>query len=346
MNRLPERALVVDVASVLFRVAAVQKYQPYAKDASPEDLVGLCMHISLVTIYKWYTKYFPDFVVFAFEGSNNWRKVFTAETYARKQFQYKGNRVSDPAMKHYYQLIESFRETIKAHTSIACLHIETLEADDAIAGYCQLYAGEGREIFIVSSDRDFTQLLKLPGVHLVNPENGKLRNQPGDKDYEADIDYWLFRKCVRGDMGDYVPSAFPRVRETKIKEAYANQYARINFMNSTWTDEESKVHKVGDLYEQNVTLLSLYAQPQEVREYMEQEIKDQVAALGDYSHFHFLRFLDKHQLNKVRDEAVKFVDLFTNNQRFVKGERVIKRELKKPEPKNEEPPKLSGLLKF
>jgi len=349
--REPKRVLIYDVANVLFRVAAVQKYSPYARDASEEDMVGLCMHMALYSIYKWFEKYRPEFVVFAFEGSNNWRKKYTAETYARKAFQYKGNRVIDPAMKHYYQLIDSFRETIKAHTSICCLHIDTMECDDAIAGYCQLNAQDGKEIFIVSGDRDFVQLLKLPGVKLVNPDDGKLRNQPGDKHYQPDIDYWLFEKCVRGDMGDYVPSAYPRVRATKIREAYQSEYARINFMNTIWTetldDGKTVAHRVGDLFEHNVLLLDLYKQPTEVRTALLQAVQEQSQTLGHYSHFHFLRFLDKHRLEKVRENAVRFVDMFTNNQRFLKGEQIL--QTTKPpvrEAEDSKPAPRAGLLEF
>lgn len=342
MQKMPSRTLIFDVSNILFRVASVQKHSnPYARDVAPEDLVGLCMHISIQSIYRWYQKYRPDFVVFAFEGSNNWRKTYTAEVKARKA--YKGNRVVDPEMDHYYELITSFRDTMKSHTSICCLKIDQMEADDSIAGFCQLYASDQHEIFIVSGDRDFTQLLKLPGVKLVDPANGKLRNQSKDKDYVEDLDYWLFLKCVRGDMGDYVPSAFPKVRETRIRKAYESAYERANFMNETWVEklvemqedgsikEESIQHRVGDLYNQNVLLLSLFDQPADIRTKLLDGVKEQVADLGHYSHFHFLRFLEQYKLNKLRDEAMKYVELFANNQRFLKGEKAPQQTLNRQE---------------
>ena len=317
----PNKTLIIDVANVLFRVAAVQKYKnPYAKDSTPEDLVGLCMHISLMSIHKWYHKFHPDFLVFAFEGNNNWRKAYTAEVRSRKA--YKGNRTVDPEMLHYYNLVDAFKKTMSAHTSICCLSIDTMEADDAIAGFCQRYARQGAEINIVSGDRDFVQLLRLPGVKLINPDNGKARNQPGDKDYEPDLDYWIFLKCIRGDMGDYVPSAFPKVRETRIKKAYTDAYERANLMNEVWRDEEGVEHRVGDLYEENVILLDLFKQPQEVRAKLEADLFEQVTNIGKYSHFHFLRFLQDYKLNRVRDDAMKFVDMLSNNQIFRSGKKL------------------------
>lgn len=309
-----------DVANLLYRVAAVQKHtNPYAREVKPEDLVGLCMHISLQSIYKWYIKYKPDFVVFAFEGGDIWRKEYTTKKIVKDA--YKGNREYDPTMKHFYELIDSFRRVVQAHTSICCLHIPTMEGDDVIAGYCQLYAAPEHEIIIISADKDFTQLLKLPGVKLVEPDKGKQRNLPGDKEYQEDIDYWLFLKCIRGDGGDNVMSAYPKVRETKIKQAYADPYYRLNFMNEVWLDENQQPHRVGDHYEKNIVLLDLYQQPPEERELLLEGIKFQVGDTRNYSHFQFLKFLGEYKLEKVAERAQEFVNLFANNQRWLKGEK-------------------------
>lgn len=322
LPRRPDVTLVIDVANILFRVASVQtsgyqKSQGNLADLDPEDLVGLCMHISLQSIAKWYKLYKPDFVVFAFEGGDNWRKSYTKEHNLIRQ--YKGNRVVDPAMAHYYELIASFKETMSNHTSICCLAIPGMEADDAIAAYSQLTEGTGEEVVIISGDRDFTQLLKMGHVKLVEPDRGKLRNTPDDKEYQPDIDYWLFLKCIRGDSGDNVPSAYPRVRETRIKEAYADPYARVNFMNESWVDEHKVTRRVGDLFEHNQVLMDLAKQPLPLREHLLLTTAQQVADIKHYSHFHFLRFLGKFKLTRVAEEANRFVDLFSNNQRFLNG---------------------------
>jgi hypothetical protein len=280
------------------------------------------MHIAIMSIYKWYKKFKPDFLVFSFEGGGNWRKKYTAEhTMIRRQ--YKANRIPDPEMAHFYKLIDAFKETMKEHTSICCISVQDMEGDDVIAAYCQINASPENRITIVSGDKDFTQLTKLPNVKLVNPDNGKERNQPGDKDYEPDIDYWLFLKCVRGDSGDNVPSAYPRVFEKKIREAYSDDYTRLNFMNATWKDENLTEHRVGDLYKHNEVLMDLTKQPDDIRLKLLKGVimQSDPAALASYSHFHFLRFLGKYKLNKVAEEANKFIDMFMNNQRYLKGDK-------------------------
>jgi 5'-3' exonuclease len=330
MKRKPKKILQIDVSNLLFRVAAVQKFSPYAKDATIDDLVGISMHVSLQSIFKYYNRCKPDFLIFAFDGDNNWRKEYTAKNKSR--LPYKGQRVRDPEMEHYYRLLEAFRDTMKAFTSICCIYISGMEADDVIAGVCQTYAGEDCEIDIVSGDKDFTQLLKLPNVRLINPDDGKFRNSPDSKDYEPDIDYWLFKKCIRGDTGDNVPSAYPRVREVKIKKAYESEYEKVNIMNSTWVQtliegEGTNVttrdvtHRVGDLYLENQILMDLSKQPAEIRNKLIEGIKDQVENFSNYSHFQYLRFLEEYNLQRVREDSTKFIEMFTNNQRFMNGEK-------------------------
>lgn len=331
MRKMPRKSLVIDVSNILFRVSAAQMNNPYARDADTQDLVGLCFHISLFSILKYYNKFKPDYIVFAFEGENNWRKTYTTKNKSR--IGYKSGRVVDPKMIHFYKLMIAFKEVITNHTSICCLSVKKMEADDSIAAYCQLYASNEHNITIISGDKDFTQLLKLPNVKLINPDNGKERNTPNDKEYEPDIDYWMFKKCVRGDAGDSVPSAYPRVREVKIKKAYEDQYSKLNFMNEEWNRiilekdengvmvEVSITHKVGDLFEENCILMDLSKQPKELRIELEDNIKKQVNETGTYSHFHFLRFLGEYNLQKVSEESMKFVELFANNQRFLKNEK-------------------------
>lgn len=318
LARKPDHTLIVDVSNLLFRVASVQKAtNEHARGATPETLVGLCMHISLLSIARWYAKFKPDFVVFAFEGGTNWRKQYTKEHDLRRQ--YKATRVVDPEMWHFYELIDSFKETMGKHTSICCISVPGMEADDVIGAYCQLTHETTEKVTILSGDRDFTQLLKMPHVKLVEPDKGKYRNTPDDKEYQPDIDYWLFLKCVRGDSGDNVPSAYPKVRETKIKEAFADPFKRVNFMNERWVDEHGVEHRVGDLFEHNRVLMDLEAQPDDLRCELLEGVVAQVGSISSYSHFHFLKFLGKYKLEEVAKGMHKFIDLLSNNQRFLNG---------------------------
>jgi hypothetical protein len=111
---------------------------------------------------------------------------------------------------------------------------------------------------------------------------------------------------------------------TKINEVCEqNEYEKINLMNERWIDEEGVEHKVGDLFEENRVLLSLFDQPDPIREKLYIGVDEQTKALGTYSHFHFLRFLEEYELQAVREKASNFIDMFTNNQRFLKGDKIV-----------------------
>jgi hypothetical protein len=317
--------LVVDVANLLFRVAAVQKGKSFGND---EELAGLSMHSALMSVNKYFKKYKPDEVIFAFEGGNNWRKSYSSlpEKKSRIPLQYKANRVYDSSMKHFFELITSFKEVMTLHTSVVCLSVDECEGDDVIAGYVQMYANENDSIIIVSGDRDFVQLLKHPNVVLVNPDTGLKRNQPGDKVYYPDLDYFIFEKCVRGDMGDYAHSAFPRVHKPKIEAAFKDDYARVNFMNNTWMFKEDdgqgniieQKFRVGDVFEENKVLLDLSCQPDHIRERMYLEIEREVNNLGKYSNFQMIKFLGQYKLNVILDTIEMYIPLFTANTRSAK----------------------------
>jgi len=319
--------LLYDIPNLLFRVAAAQRAMN--PKTPTEELAGISMHTALHSVNKYFKKYKPDRVVFGFENTNNWRKAYTAREDVNVPLQYKANRKPDPEMAHFFELINSFKEVVVAHSSVICLSLEGCECDDCIAGYCQKYASPEDTIYIISGDKDFTQELKYPGVVLINPDTGLPRNRPGDKVYFDDLDYFIFLKCIRGDMGDYVHSAYPRVRETRVKKAYADPYERANLMNDTWSykvvdaegnpilDDEGKqkvvVYRVGDLFEENKKLMDLECQPEDVRARLFDHIAHEVENFGQYSNFQMIKFLGKYKLNSITDSIEAFIPLFTAN---------------------------------
>ena len=328
--------LIYDIPNLLFRVAAAQR----AKNPkmSPDELVGISMHTALFSVNKYFKAYKPDQVVFSFENTNNWRKAYTARPDVDVPLQYKANRIPDPEMAHFFELIGEFKEVVSKHTSVITLSLEGCECDDCIAGFCQMHANDQDQIYVVSGDKDFIQLLKYPNVQLINPDNGKPRNQPGDKIYFEDIDYFMFLKCVRGDMGDYVHSAFPRVRETRVLKAYQDPYERVNFMNETWEmkdvfelnedgtqklDENGKpipkTYRVGDLFEENKKLMDLECQPEDVRERLIAHIEHETQNFGQYSNFQMIKFLGRYRLNSITDNIETFIPLWTANSKAAKG---------------------------
>jgi 5'-3' exonuclease len=227
---------------------------------------------------------------------------------------------------------------LSTKTNCSVIRCATAEADDIIARWIALHPQD--EHTIVSSDSDFVQLV-APNVQLYNGVNDHLFTPEGvtdDKgrklsftiessskikvgksmpDFETPIDYqtWcLFLKCMRGDPGDNVFSAYPgvRIKGTKkavgLTEAFEDRnkkgYAWNNLMLQRWSDHNDQEHKVLDDYERNRTLIDLTAQPDEIKAVVDSAIREQISHkdIGQVG-LHFLKFCGKFDLVKLSDQA-------------------------------------------
>ena len=74
-----------------------------------------------------------------------------------------------------------------------------------------------------------------------------------------------------------------------------------------WTDHEGAEHRVLDDYNRNVTLIDLTAQPDAVRQYVDQAIREQISHkdVGQVG-VRFMRFCGKYELNRVSEQADQF----------------------------------------
>ncbi len=308
------KRLVVDTSNILFRVASA--HGKYHATGSGEDQAGLAMHMALNTLKSYYRKVQPDQVAVAFEGAKNWRKEYTKSAECKSGRGYKANRVKDDSMVAFYELIGAFENLARTHTSLVCLSHPELEGDDVIAGYAQHFSAIGDEVVVLSGDKDFIQLLKLPGVSILNPDDGKLRGWDKKTGEKIDPEYFMFEKAIRGDAGDNVMAAYPRVRSTRIMKAWESEYERTNFMNETWefsdpSTGEKRTMCVGDLFKENQTLMNLFEQPPRIRQLIDETIKHEILHHGQFSLFHFQKFCAKFGLKKINEDAQHFMELFS-----------------------------------
>lgn len=318
--------MVVDTANLIWRVAAAgQKYNGQGGSGSTEEQAGLALHMALMSLRKQYERYRPDQVALTFEGGENWRKAYTrgelTKTVPVSPRIYKANRVKDDSMKPFFELIAAFEDLVRKHSSIVCLGHPELEGDDLFSGYAQYFTAAGDTVIGVSDDKDFCTLLQLPNFQLVRPD-GSTRELGKDK-MPDDAKYFMYEKAFRGDAGDNVLPAFPRVRATKLKAAYdglinGNGYEHSNLMNSTWVFTDpgtgvSKTMRVGDLYEENRILMDLIeGQPQNIKDRITQVIEYGIQNTGKFKMFEFQRFCGKYELNRISEEISKFIPLFSS----------------------------------
>ena len=273
------KRMIIDTPNLLFRVhSANQKIK-----SDDDDLnAGLAMHMCFRTVLSHYKKHKPDQVAFAFEGRNNWRKEYTKSGACVSKRLYKGNRVYTASNEIFFQLVDSFKEFLKLHTTSTVLNAASVEGDDLIAGFTKRFSEAGDEIIILSGDKDFTQLLRHKNVRLINPDKGKERTCD-------DPEFFMFEKCFRGDGGDNVMTAYPRIRSTRIEKAYKDSFEFTNIMNETWsvkdpeTGEITQTFLVKDLFEENKLLMDLDSQPQEIKELIQQTIDEAIESRAQFS---------------------------------------------------------------
>lgn len=299
--------LVFDISNMLYRTFFVQRQE------TDETLAGLATHTALVTLNKYFKKYKPHKVVMAFDRKS-WRKEYTASDECISKKPYKGNRRQDmtPAQQEKYARfidhMKEFEALIENYTTIITLVEQDLEADDLIAGFCQQEASEDNEIIIISTDTDLLQLKRYENVAVISPANDK--EQMLDE-FDNDPLYYVFQKCIRGDATDNVQSAFPGVRQTRIKKAFTDPFERVSLMKELWTNENKVQFRVQDLFEENQKLIDLEKQPDDIRQLIELSVKAAVRRKRDFSMFFILKFIGKYKLIKIKESIDQYLPLLS-----------------------------------
>lgn len=318
------RYLLIDSANMFFRArhAAFRAADAWEK-------IGYALHITLSSINKVNRQFPADHVIFALEG-RSWRKDFYEP--------YKKNRaVARAAMteaeqeedKLFWETYDNLTKYLRESTNCSVIRHERAEADDIIARWIAVHPED--EHVIISTDTDFVQLV-APNVKQYNGITGELHTLEGifddkgklviDKKTKApktipDPKWLLFEKCMRGDTSDNVFSAYPGVRtkgtknKVGLQEAYADQdkkgYNWNNLMLQRWTDHNGVEHRVLDDYERNRTLIDLTAQPQEIKNLVDQAIREQVTHkdIGQVG-VRFMKFCGKYDLVKISESADQY----------------------------------------
>ena len=324
--------ILVDTANLFFKSRHIA-----SKRSTEWERVGLSIQLTLSGVNSVIRRSAgADYhVVFALEG-RSWRKDFYGPYKLNRAVKQQALTEDEQAEdRMFWEAYGDLTNFISERSNVSVLRCEYAEADDIIARFIALHPED--EHVIVSSDSDFNQLM-APNVSQYNSlsgntithegvfdergrrleftiaSNSKLKIGKPNPDFRVDPDwnqYALFLKCVRGDGNDNVFSAYPGARErgTKTKpglrEAYMDREAKgfkwNNLMLQRWVDHENVQHRVLDDYERNRILIDLTAQPDEIKQGIDECIgaqlakKDRVATVG----IHFMKFCGKYELESI-----------------------------------------------
>jgi 5'-3' exonuclease len=318
--------LLVDTANTFFRARHVAH-----RGMDTWTRLGFSIHVTLSAVNKAWRIAEADHVIFALEG-RSWRKDYY-DAYKRNRSEARA-ALSDTEIeedKLFWETYDNLCTFLKESTNCSVVRCDIAEADDVIARWIALHPQDKH--VIVSSDTDFVQLIssdvrQYNGIqnHMITVDGifddyGKpVKDKKTGEPKEIPNPQWLlFEKCMRGDPTDNVFSAYPGVRKkgTKDKvgliEAFEDRnskgYAWNNLMLQRWVDHDGNEHRVLDDYERNRTLVDLTAQPNEIKEYVDQCIQSQsVKKHSGMVGAKFLKFCGKYELNRLAEDAVKYAD--------------------------------------
>jgi 5'-3' exonuclease len=318
--------ILVDTANTFFRARHVVRGDADIK-------LGMALHITFNSIKKAWQDFGGKHVVFCLEG-RSWRKDYYKP--------YKANRAETRSAmtvkeqeedKLFWETFDAFKEFVETKTNCTVLQHKQLEADDLIAGFIQSHPNDDH--VIISTDSDFHQLLALNvkqynGVseetHTLEgifDKKGKLVIDKKTKEPKAvpNPEWLLFEKCIRGDSSDNVFSAYPgvRVKGTKNKvgllEAYEDKdkkgWAWNNLMLQRWSDHEGKEHRVLDDYNRNRQLIDLNAQPEDIKQIIQETIatnavEKNISQVG----IRLLKFCQLYDMKRMIDSIQLYAEPF------------------------------------
>ena len=317
--------ILVDTANTFFRAR-------HAIRGSADEKVGMSLHVVLNSVRKAWKDFGGKHVVFCLEG-RSWRKDIY-EPYKRNRQAARAAHSPREAEEErmFWETFDLFKDFIHDKTNCTVLHHTELEADDLIAGWIRSHPDDNH--VIVSTDGDFAQLI-APNVKQYNGVQGVTTTHEGYFDDRGkpvkdkktgeikpapDPEWMLFLKCMKGDTGDNVFSAYPgvRIKGTKTKvgltEAFDDRnskgWAWNNLMLQRWVDHEGTEHRVLEDYNRNVVLCDLKAQPDPVKQLINDTIQSEIDKKKNISQvgIRLLKFCSQFGLVKISEQVSSYSD--------------------------------------
>lgn len=172
------------------------------------------IHGALLEIFKFVQMFQPDKTVIAWDSRTKsvWRRQIYAEYKTAKR-----SSLSESQLKNLDRQQKIVREAID-NLAIQQFEVEGVEGDDLVA--LAVIMPESRPAVIVSTDRDFWQMVRGDQVKVYDPRKkfllaGSTFHQHTGFDSP---EHHLAFKVLKGDPGDGVPPAVKRMGEPKAKE--------------------------------------------------------------------------------------------------------------------------------
>jgi len=275
-----EHILFIDIHNLVYRTLAI------ASMKVPDDLeFNYWKHLFVNNIFSSIRQFEPSKVIFAFDGRKLWRKdIYKQYKEGRKEARDK----STIDFASFWKVLDTFMPDMRnSFSNMYFLKMDECEADDIIAILTKEKFKNSEKVTIISTDKDFIQLLNMRNVNLYNPiKKANVQSINPVKDLQI--------KILMGDKSDNIPS----VRKgTGPKKALSIiQEGLDNYLDSC--------EDVKKAYERNRSIIDFNLIPQ--------RIKDVVLGgydgynITDYNGTKMWQFLLKNNLAKLADDLNHF----------------------------------------
>jgi 5'-3' exonuclease len=211
-----------------------------------------------------FSKKFGDMII-CLEGRKNWRyETFQYYKHKRKA----DKETSDVDWDALYVTMEETVQDLINHFPYTVMRVFRTESDDTIAVLARCI---NEPSVIISSDKDFLQLLALPNVSQYDPRKESF------KKLEVTPEEFLIEHCLVGDRSDSIPNILSPddfflhadgVRQKSITAKYKEEFLG-RLRRKELTEEEVKNFK------RNSKLINLAEIPKDIK----------VAILEEYSNY-------------------------------------------------------------
>jgi 5'-3' exonuclease len=262
-----------------------------SKKPVEEDLVRhMILNVIRTYVKKFKEKYGPE-VVIACDNKNYWRRdLFPNYKASRK----KAREASGHDWNSIFDCLNKIKLELEQNSPYKVITVDTCEADDIIATLTMKHSST-QSVMILSSDKDFAQLQRFPGVEQYSPILKKYIKEPLPL-------LQLKQLIIRGDKGDGIPNILSSDdvfvsggRQKPITEAKI-----INWMNQD--PKEFCNEEMLRNYYRNEFLIDLTKIPKEMTE----KILDSYEMSKPKTKSEFMNYMIKNRLKNLLEVIDEF----------------------------------------
>jgi 5'-3' exonuclease len=252
---MKKEVLFFDISNLVFRTIYVADANGRADFMTTSEVYDYWRHLTIQSIMALVDKKQYDEVIIGYDARGGyWRHdVYPAYKANRKKGRDDSTLDFEDFLPELARFYDEFKEMFPVFTH---LNIPAAEADDIAAVMAKESSIRGDKITLVSSDKDYHQLLQYEGVSIWDPIKRKMiksLNPIGD----------LRVKCVMGDKGDNIFAVRPNTGPVRAAKMIDSGELDM-IMDKYYKDESTLLEEEKELatkYIMNTTLIDFASIP-------------------------------------------------------------------------------------